>query len=130
MLSSVLKSAIAAQRSVQIMRAFSALEEATKEATSPQNEGLPSTIPEGMMTISKDDYISLQQRYIDLQQDKINMLERQYTKKPRKKSRPLTDADRAEIIELKKQGHSQAEIARMTGRSSATVSFILNLTEA
>lgn len=127
-LSTVLKSPVAARRSVQIMRAFSALEDAAQEAADHQPEA-PSALSAGMMTISKDEYISLQQRYIELQQDKIKLLELQYVKKPRRKGRPLTEEDKKEIIRLSLQGLSQSEIARRIGRSNATVCFLLKHAE-
>lgn len=127
MLSAVLKSPVASQRAIQIMRAFSALEEAAQEAAALQPEA-PS-LSAGMMTISKDHYINLQQRYINLQQDKIKLLELQYVKKPRRKNRPLTEEVKKEIIRLKLKGLSQSQIAKQVDRSTATVSFVLNLVE-
>lgn len=127
MLSAVLKSPVASQRAIQIMRAFSALEEAAQEAAALQPEA-PSPSA-GMMTISKDHYINLQQRYINLQQDKIKLLELQYVKKPRRKNRPLTEEVKKEIIRLKLKGLSQSQIAKQVDRSTATVSFVLNLVE-
>jgi len=129
MLSSVLKSPIAAQRAIQIMRAFSILEETYQQPpindTQPTAYELPDTssgVPAHCMVIPMKEYIEMQRAEINYLK---NMLPSMQPKK-RRQNIPLTAENRAEIIELKKQGHSQAEIARMTGRSSATVSFLCN----
>lgn len=126
-LSTVLRSPVADLRSVQIIRAFTMLEESYQQQQ-PVNEPQPTTyeLPPSSAEVPAHCMVIPMQEYIEMQRNEITYLKNMLTPKPRKKSRPLTDADRAEIIELKKQGHSQAEIARMTGRSSATVSFLCN----
>jgi len=114
-LSTVLKSKVAARRSVQIMRAFSLIEEAAGGSAYRQDECEPT--PDNMMLIEKDEYIALLR-------DKITMLELQQPRKNRP-PRPFTDRDRAEIMRLKREGYSQREISEIMDRSGALISMTL-----
>ena len=61
--------------------------------------------------------------YVGLLQSKVRFLERKPVK-DRKPTRPLTDADVAEIRRLKALGLSKTDIARRVGRSTATVHYV------
>ncbi len=72
-------------------------------------------VPEDSMVISKDEYI-------ELLKSKVAMLEAGRRKRP---NRPLTDEDKKEIISMYSSGMSQADIVRATGRSKATVCYLV-----
>lgn len=112
-LSTVLKSPIAAQRSVQIMRAFTMMEESCQQ---PQQ-------PEPAAAIPADSMVILMKEYITMQKNEIYLL-RSLLPKKKRINRPITQADRAEIIELKKSGMSHSAIAKKIRRSTATVSHV------
>jgi len=66
--------------------------------------------------VPKDEYIALLKA-------KVAMLEHGR----RRKSRPLTEEDKAEILAMVESGMSQTQVAKAVGRSSATVSYLVNL---
>lgn len=84
-----------------------------------RGEALPQPGGEGI-TITKDDYIALL-----LDQNMLLSL-KAAVKTPRKPPVPLTSAEKAKIISLATQGLSNGEIARQTGRSTATISLLRN----
>lgn len=106
MLSAVLKTPVAAARSVQIMRAFSALEEAASAAPAPVPPA-PETV-----TMTKDEYI-------DLLKAKIALHEMM----PRR--RVLKDDEKAEILRLHGHGWTPAAIGCKVGRPTASVETYL-----
>lgn len=108
MLSAVLKTPVAAARSVQIMRAFSALEEA---AAVPTPQPTPRPAPE-TVTLTKDEYIDLLKAQIAL-----------HEAQPRR--RVLEDAEKAEILTLRDQGWTPAAISRQVGRPVGSIETFL-----
>lgn len=108
-LSTVLKSPVAAQRSVQIIRAFSALEEMVAPVAPPP----PVPGPE----ITWEEYTGLLKDRITLME-----YERPLKKRPH---RPFTDDDRSEVMRLHAQGLSQKAISVKLDRSSALVNMTL-----
>jgi len=93
-------------------------------------QGLPApgSFPEGK---SSADLVEIPlTEYLGLLKDKIAALEGEISRRPlRRKSlkpRKFTEADREQILELARQGHSQKEIARVTGRSGSVVSILIN----
>lgn len=84
-----------------------------------RGEALPQPGGEGI-TITKDDYIAL------LLDQNILLSLKAAVKTPRKPPVPLTSAEKAKIISLTAQGLSNGEIARQTGRSTATISLLRN----
>lgn len=109
-LSTVLKSPIAAQRSVQIMRAFSTMEEGLSGYRQTGSDSRPD--------------ISWQE-LTGLLRDRIALMEAQKPRKNRK-PRPFTDEDRAEIRRLNAQGMSQSDIAKKIDRNPSLICTTLN----
>jgi hypothetical protein len=107
-LSGVLKTKVAAERSVTIYRAFAAMEE-TAQIQRPEPD---------LMEITKDEYI-------DLLQNKLALVAPKPAK--RRPVRGLTPEDVAQIIRLRDAGYSQSAIAKAVGRSTATVSFTVRM---
>lgn len=63
------------------------------------------------------------EEYVALLKDKIALLELRQNSQP--KRRPLTDAERAEIVALSEQGQRPAAIAKRIGRSEGAVGSFL-----
>lgn len=94
----------------------------------PRDLPTPGPSPEGR---SSADLVEIPlTEYVGLLKDKIAALEGEISRRPlRRKSlkpRPFTEADREQILELARQGHSQKEIARVTGRSGSVVCILIN----
>lgn len=108
MLSAVLKTPVAAARSVQIIRAFSALEEAASAATAPVPPA-PETV-----TLTKDEYIG----FLKMQIEHLQTV-------TRPKRLGLSDQDKSRIKVLRAQGLGEAAIGKQIGRSKGTVGSYL-----
>lgn len=92
----------------------------------PEAEGAP--MDSDFMTIPKDDYIAMLTRQNALLVDHNDLLKQIITpkRKPRRPSVPLTNAEKAKIISMCAAGMGVNEIARQTGRSTATISLLKN----
>lgn len=67
-------------------------------------------------------------KYIEMLEFKISVLQEKAKPKPKRAARPpLTDDDYAEIRRLAREGKTGAEIAKATGRSSASISMALRI---
>ena len=130
MLSAVLKTPVAAQRAVQIMRAFSALEEAAEEKPTILEElaGIrlnktyqrsPAPAPPGpdTLVISTDDFIDMAKRIIRLQDEKIASLQAA----KRVPSRRLTGDEKTRILSMAAAGMGPSAIGKRTGRPESTI---------
>lgn len=104
MLSAVLKTPVAAARSVQIMRAFSLLEEGR---IAPAPVSAPETV-----TMTKDEYIDLLKAQIAL-----------HELQPRR--RVLEDGEKAEILALHHQGWTSSAIGKRLDRPSGSIDGFL-----
>ena len=146
MLSAVLKTAVAAERSVQVMRAFSALEEKaqrlTKELPPPpppttttlSRADLEALLGEfsNLKSKSKEESEALKAEVLDLLRYKVAVLEsttktkqRASKKSKRASTTPVTPAEVSTIHTLHAQGLTPSEISRKVGRSVTTVKYIL-----
>lgn len=146
-LSAVLKSDRAAERSVMIMRAFSAIEERLLDTqkhgslkvgpvqtinsaedilryfepnyrSAPQP---PAALPEKTLTL--EEWAAIQEERAELYRFKCGVLGDEVEKTPLR--RPITIKDRQEIIDLHRRGFRNYEISAMTGRHKATVRTVL-----
>lgn len=110
-LSTVLKSKVAASRSIQIIEAFSALEEMAQSGAMEQVDPTMTVIP-------KD-------RYIELLEAENRTLK---APKPiRKTPTPLTNEIIVKIYDMLAQGRTGKEISEALNISGATVSFVRKL---
>jgi hypothetical protein len=140
MLSAVLTSKVAVERSVQIMRAYSAFEAAIREPEDTNellNWNIVSSlklwarfvethnlteIPTTHEMVSKDEII-------DLQRCKIELLEMKMKKQappPKRRSTPMSGIEKMQIIDLHVGGLSPNAIARKVGRHRTTVQRFLS----
>ncbi len=87
-------------------------------------------VPESNTNIDLGEYVSLQQKYIQLLEAECDRIRKQLPNTRRRSPRPFTDADRQKIIDLYKEGLSQAEIARRLNRSAAVVSYTVRAIRA
>lgn len=115
MLSAVLKSPVAAARSVQIMRAFSKIEEYAEEARDTNRTDCP-VMPKDSMMITKD-------KYIDLLEFKVKTLEEKTWKRV---YRLLTEEEKTRILSMTAAGISATEIGRRISRAKTTVRSFLD----
>lgn len=92
-----------------------------------RGQAMPSA-PSENMTIPKDDYIALLTDHNTLLVDHNDLLKQIISppRKPRRPSIPLTTAEKAKIISMCASGMGVNEIARQTGRSTATISLLKN----
>lgn len=92
-----------------------------------RGQTMPPAPSEGM-TIPKDDYIALLTDHNTLLVDHNDLLKQIIApkRKPRRPSVPLTTAEKAKIISMCAAGMGVNEIARQTGRSTATISLLKN----
>jgi hypothetical protein len=81
-----------------------------------RGEVLAQATPGNEITIGKDEYIAL------LRAENARLVEP--PRPPRKAYAPLTEVERAEILRLTKDGMGVKAIARLIGRSGATVSLM------
>lgn len=79
----------------------------------------------GAKVLSWKDWAQLQNERADLLAFKCSTLEAQGMRRPTRRMRPVTEAERAEMLALAKAGCSQNAIARRLKRSSALVSYIV-----
>jgi Rha family phage regulatory protein len=75
------------------------------------------------LTLTKDDYIALQNERIDLLKAKIELLELKATSQPRR--RPFTDDEKAAMLALHAEGRTTREIADELDRSQNSVEGFL-----
>lgn len=127
-LSTVLKSKVAAQRSVQIMRAFSALEETGQRAGGDIDAMLEGLFGPGFMQSAKQPapanvIPNLQAQLIETQAKLIRALERPATVFGQRKA--WTPEEKAFVIEKRRQGWGARRIARPLGRSMDSVANML-----
>lgn len=139
-LSAVLKSDKAAERSVMIMRAFSAIEERLERMAKTKMEPedsfaadifryfnpnyrpapqLPAALPE--KTIPLQDWAALQEERAELYRFKCETL----AAGTKRRYRAITPSERAEIIALKKAGMANCKIAEKVGRGKPSIRTIL-----
>lgn len=110
MLSAVLKTPVAAERAVFIMRAFSALEQAAQKAA-------PEASAPGIKALPLARYVEL----LEAENELLRARTRGLTSGPR---RPLTVEDEAEIRRLLAEGLSVRQVMLRTGRAMSTIGFI------
>ncbi len=103
----------AAQIKVAYITAFNQMEAQLRQMSSP-------------VTTNSSEYLSLLEKHVALQEKMLQAYESQLQPKP-KRAAPhrLTNEAIRQIRSLHEQGFSQADIARMTSYSTATVSFVV-----
>lgn len=103
----------AAQIKVAYITAFNQMEAQLRQTSSP-------------VTINSTEYLSLLEKHVALQEKMLQAYESQLQPKP-KRAAPhrLTNEAIRQIRSLHEQGFSQADIARMTSYSTATISFVV-----
>lgn len=77
----------------------------------------------GAPSIPADHQLIHNDEYIELLKSKIALLE---TGKKKRAHRPLTEENKAEILAMVASGMSQTEVAKVTQRSGATVSYLVS----
>lgn len=120
MLSGCLKSGIAAQRAVLIIRAFTAWEEAAQPSSGTAEPPIPPAAQPAPATT-----VIPTARYVQLLEIENAMLRgRSTTFRPQRTKVPLTDANIAQIRSLLQAGLGYSEIERRTGRCKATIGWV------
>lgn len=79
----------------------------------------PEAMPDTMLAISKDHYIELLENQVALLQQQVPV-----TKPKRQAAKWIDDVEKANIRRLAEYGLSLKEIAKRTGRSTASISFL------
>lgn len=118
MLSACLKTPIAVRRAVQIMRAFSMIEDRLSESNSKPEPKCDE------ISMSKDRFIELQEEIIALQKNELERLRGQ--NKPKwAVRRPFTKEEIVEARSLREQGFGVKEIGRRMGRAAGSISMMV-----
>lgn len=112
-LSSVLKSPVAARRSVQIMRAFSEIEEAAKSGAFAG----PAPVPDDASLIPKD-------RYIELLEAENRLLKTTAAARQR-----FTDHEKQAVRQMRASGMSASQIAKAINRKTGSVRSLIRRME-
>ena len=114
MLACVLRTDRAIERSLDIVRVFSKVEELAIV------EGMP--VPAGKMLVNVEQHVAMLQEVIELQR---KLLARTPARRERKPLNPVTDEEIAQFRKLKREGLSPGQIAKQTGRPQSTVRWHL-----
>lgn len=129
-LSTVLKSPIAAARSVQIMRAFSVMEEVAQNLADEDNAKLGEVIGIVGRVIGgrTDTHVEItKDEYIELLKNRNHLLEMMQSRRRKAVSPvPTTAEERMRMRELAGKGYSLNQIAGQIGRPRSTVWSVLS----
>jgi len=130
MLCAVLNTQVAVDRSIQIMRAFSAFEQAVEEGINQYIKDLSGVVQENFKSINdritkieserpdeklKDELLAAKDKIIAMYDARRNV------------GRRVTDEERARIIALWEKGVSKHKISELVGRPRSTVRDVLKM---